>query len=112
MGTQPRRDVNERFWEKVEKTESCWLWRAGPHKDDLSVVGVFQLGRKATEGIIRAPLFSWLFAENERPTPGVFLCHRCDVPKCVRPDHLFLGTNADNMKDMSEKKRTRSSKIT
>lgn len=107
----PRRPVSERFWEKVEKTDTCWLWRAGPHRDDLNVIGVFQLGRGEDEGLIRAPHYAWLEAGNEIPS-GMFLCHKCDTPKCVRPDHIFLGTPADNSRDMARKGRAHESKKT
>ena len=99
-----RRPVSERFWEKVEKTESCWFWRAGPHKDDLNIPGKFQLGRGI--GLIRAHHYAWIESGRTPPRPPYFLCHTCDTPKCVRPDHLFLGTAADNNADRVRKGRS------
>jgi hypothetical protein len=54
---------------------------------------------------VRAHRAAWSF-ENGPIPPGMHVLHRCDNPKCVRPDHLFLGTNADNMADKTRKGRT------
>jgi hypothetical protein len=55
-------------------------------------------------GLIRAHRLSWIIVNGAIPM-GRFLCHRCDNPSCVRPDHMFVGTNHDNVKDMRAKGR-------
>jgi HNH endonuclease len=55
--------------------------------------------------MVRAHRFAWSIA-NGKPVPdGLFVLHRCDVPLCVNPDHLFLGTQLDNMRDCARKGR-------
>lgn len=86
------------FWAKINKTSSCWLWTASksPHG-----YGWFSIGRKAH----RAPRVSWLLHFGPIPQ-GLFVLHACDTPACVRPDHLWLGTQADNLHDAKLKGRT------
>ena len=85
-----------RFWSKVEKTESCWNWIASKSRKGY--------GKFWMAGRTSAHRASWRI--NKGPIPqGLWVLHRCDNPSCVRLDHLFLGTNSDNMKDCADKGR-------
>lgn len=81
------------FWEHVAKSNNCWTWTAGTDKDGY---GKFQGGR--------AHRASYEMANGEIPD-HLCVLHRCDNPPCVRPDHLFLGTNRENMDDKIRKGR-------
>jgi hypothetical protein len=86
----------ERFWAKVEKTDTCWLWRG-----QLAVNGYGLVGYRGEK--VGAHRVSLILSGQD---PGLLhVCHRCDVRNCVRPDHLFLGTRSDNMRDMESKGR-------
>ena len=87
----------KRFWNKVDKTDTCWLWTGCLTLDKY---GRFWFNNK----IILAHRFSWEFHNGAIPEE-LFVCHKCDVRNCVNPDHLFIGTNDDNMKDMKQKGR-------
>jgi hypothetical protein len=88
-----------RFWSKVDKTPTCWLW-TGPKNPNG--YGNFTMGRKRR---VLAHRLSYEWAHGPIPD-GLSCCHVCDEPSCVRVDHLFLGTTADNLGDMADKGRS------
>lgn len=84
-----------RFWSKVRKTESCWLWIAATTKG----YGQFHhLDERYAHRV------SWVLAHGPVPD-GMRVLHHCDTPLCVNPSHLFLGTARDNTADMVSKRR-------
>lgn len=96
--TKPRtRPILERFWEKVNKTDSCWLWTGG-----CGASGYGHIWNGAKHETTHR--FSYRLHVGEIPH-GLNVCHKCDVRNCVRPDHLFLGTDSDNRNDALSKKR-------
>lgn len=89
--------MRDKFWSKVNKTETCWLW-AGP----FAGKGYGQLNADGKRW--RASRLAYTLECGPIPD-GMFVCHHCDTPACVRPDHLFLGTNSDNARDAAAKGR-------
>lgn len=90
-------DAEDRFWSKVRIGDGCWTWTASlRHKG----YGQFRFDGKTR----KAHRVSWEIANGPIPE-GQHVLHRCDNPACVRPSHLFLGTNEDNHADMMAKGR-------
>ncbi len=94
------RDMAERFWEKVDKSGECWLWTSTCYPNGR---GQFKVHGKT----LKAYRVAYELAYGPIPE-GLMVCHKCDNPTCVRPEHLFLGTCGDNLRDASAKGRTAS----
>lgn len=98
--TRGLKSVNERFWEKVQKSNSpdgCWIWIGARFSNGYGHIGI---NKKSC----LAHRVAW---ELERgPIPdGLVLRHKCDTPACVRVSHLLLGTHSDNSQDMVNRNR-------
>lgn len=97
---RPEDDEAARFWARVRKTETCWIWDAG---GDRKGYGKFYVGR----GINRQA-HRWAWESINGPIPdGMLVRHTCDNPPCVNPAHLEVGTQLDNMRDAVERGRIR-----
>lgn len=103
MGIQAR-PLADRFAEKVrvDLVSGCWIWSASTKRNGYGQIGIG--GKRA--GMREAHRVSWMLHRGEIPA-GAFVLHRCDVKTCVNPDHLFLGTQLDNIRDMDAKGRRR-----
>lgn len=94
------KELKEKFLQKVEKTESCWLWIGNKRNKNRDSYGVMSfLGKKVDTHRIAYILFKGSIPD------GMYVCHTCDVKLCVNPDHLWLGTQQQNMQDAKKKGR-------
>jgi len=91
--------TERRFWSKVEKTDGCWLWRAGVRRKDEGY-GQFFFDGKPTPAHRMAMMLQGVIL-----SPDEVVAHHCDNPPCVRPDHLFVTTNEGNTADRESKGR-------
>jgi len=98
------KDYFVHFNNKIKKVDnSCWEWLGILRKDGY---GVFTIYRKQW----RAHRYSWFLVNGEIPN-GMIICHSCDNRKCVNPEHLWLGTQMDNIRDASRKGRLDGRKV-
>lgn len=92
----------ERFWSNVDKNgptkphmpTPCWIWTAGRH--DFGYGHFYRKGAAFGTGAHRV---SWEYATGQPPPRGLHVLHHCDNPPCVRPEHLYVGTDRDNRMD-------------
>lgn len=96
------RDDAERFFAKVNKIPGgCWIWTAGKRSTGYGGFWSSDIKNKVLS-------HRWSYEYHTRKDPGpLCVCHKCDEPLCVNPDHLFTGNHQDNMRDMIEKNRGR-----
>ncbi len=100
--TSPSVSLEQRFWVKVQKSDGCWLWIGAGAKFNGERYGTLNYrGRH-----YGAHQIAWIITHGVIPD-SQYVLHTCDNKLCVRPDHLFLGTQIDNIKDMVSKGRSR-----
>lgn len=93
--------IAERLAKGIERTEGCWLWKGTRNRRGY---GVITLAPHHRYGIVHRVMWEL----HNGPIPkGIHVCHHCDNPPCARPDHLFLGTAGDNVRDCKAKGRLR-----
>jgi len=103
----PRGSLADRFWSRVNKSGpivqptlgACWIWTAG-----LSTAGYGKIATGNGSTSVYSHRVSWELHSGPIPD-GLWVLHKCDNPKCVNPEHLFLGTAQDNLGDMRMKGR-------
>lgn len=87
----------ERFWEKIEKTSTCWLWRGNTNWFGH---GIFW----ADEFRWKAHRYMWKLIYKNIP-PRMHVLHHCDIAACVNPQHLYTGSQKDNIRDCIKRNR-------
>ncbi len=83
--------IRIQFWQKVDKSGDCWIWTGSAHRSGYGLFCVTPIK-------LRANRAAWELTYGVIPD-GLYICHRCNNPRCVRPEHLYAGTPQENMDD-------------
>jgi hypothetical protein len=100
--------TEERFWAKVaipqdpEHEDDCWEWQGGRTREGYGSVGIVRDGRRTSTPASR---HAFELVTGEPIPAGLFVCHSCDNPPCCNPNHLWLGTPMENVRDAMRKDR-------
>jgi len=103
MARWPKRSLEERFWEKVNRRgpDDCWMWMANKDKDGY---GMFRIGRCYPPYVrSHALILAWKIGPTHKSIQAL---HTCDHPSCVNPAHIYPGTYMDNVRDRQRKGRS------
>jgi hypothetical protein len=87
----------DRLWKNTDRSTGCWIWLGLKSQKGYGSISYQGKG-------VRTHRLAWQLTNGQIP-PGMMVCHSCDNPSCINPDHLFLGTNSDNQKDRVSKGR-------
>jgi len=106
MGKYKQRAITsviDRFWAKVDKRgpDDCWEWTAARTNLGYGVIALPMRGGRTFAHRLSAVIHFGMFDRR------LLVCHKCDNPPCVNPDHLYLGTHAQNTRDMVDRGRAR-----
>ena len=94
--------LDERIWPRVTKGEGCWFWEGSRDPEGYGQVKIKQLANRPLR--VHRLVYELL---NGLLLPGMRVCHSCDIPPCMRPDHLWPGTGWENTRDAQVKGRVR-----
>lgn len=90
------------FWRHVDRSGDCWVWTASRNRRGYG--RMHSLRENGHREIVQSHRASWEMTYGPIPS-GSYVLHHCDNPPCVRPDHLFIGSQFDNMRDAARKGR-------
>lgn len=102
LRTYTRRPIEDRFWEKVQKSEGCWTWTGNTDTQGYGLLWAMVDGKDAS---IRATHLSYAIAHGLTLPLDGWILHDCDNPICVNPDHLHIGDHSQNMREAVERGR-------